>query len=126
MAPVQGLFYTLLYMIILTSMKANSSPLPPTNDTNFAELGSENDSAANSSSGVGSGNNSTVNCGCNVTKVLTKWLSPSKKEAGISKLTMETDFLISLTDNKEVSANAMQRFVTYYMYVHHVFPPIME
>ena len=123
MAPVQGLFYTLLYMIILASMKASSSPLPPTNDTNFAELGSENDSAANSSSG----NNSTVNCGCNVTNVLTKWLSPSKKEAGISKLTMETDFLISLTDNKEVSANAMQRFVTYYMqYVHHVFPPIME
>ena len=114
MAPVQGLLYTLLYVIILASMKASSSPLPPTNDTN---LGSGNDSAANSSSGVGSGNNSTVNCGCNVTKVLTKWLSPSKKEAGISKLTMETDFLISLTDNKEVSANAMQRFVTICMHV---------
>ncbi|XP_065907742.1 uncharacterized protein [Dysidea avara] len=101
MAPVQGSFYTLLYMIILASMRASSSPLLPTNDTNFSELGAGNDIATNSSSGIGSGNNSTVNCGCNVTKVLTKWLSPSKKEAGISKLTMETDFLISLTDNKE-------------------------
>lgn len=98
-----------MYMIILASslqllMKTSSFPLPPTDN---AEPGSGNDGAANSSSGIGCGNNSTADCQCNVTKILSKWLSPSKDEAGISKLTMATDNLTRLTDNKEVSVKEL-------------------
>jgi len=89
-------------------MKANSSPLPSTDDADLADPDSGNFSATNASSSVDSGNNSTgVHSRCNVTKFLTKWLSPSKNEAGISKLTMASNFLIRLTDNKEVRGLAV-------------------
>jgi len=107
MASVQRLFYTIVTMIILASslkllMKANSSPLPSTDDADLVDPDSGNYSAANASSGVDCRNNGTVHSRCNVTKFLTKWLSPSKNDTGISKLTMATNFLIRLTDNKEV------------------------
>jgi len=120
MALVQRLFYTLVSMIVLASslkllMKANSSPLPSTDDADLADPDSGNYSAANSSSGVNCRNNSTgVHSRCNVTKFLTKWLSPSKDEAGISKLTMASNFLIRLTGNKEVR----KLTATYYVIVH--------
>ena len=106
MAPIQRLFSTLQCIILSISisqllMIVDSSPLPPKDDANAVRY---NSSVANSSSGGADCRiNGTVGYSCNVTKFLSKWLSPSQGEAGLSKLTMETEFLISLTDNKEVS-----------------------
>ena len=112
MMSTVGIFHLVLYMVIAKVVMASSS-----HDDGSSFLLNETNSGSGSGSGEQSGsevdhidyNGNSTTCHCNGTDLvvsgcfLNKWLSPTKKDSGFHKLSSETDNLISLTDNKEVS-----------------------